>query len=138
MNHHTIKFSFKLGSVVKRILSYTVDTDKQVTIKPVLLTIIESDDVGKVIMSEILHVYVKYIIIGTEYYVNVTDPSDFTFRNKFEPLVVNKLSLKLKVNILVEIGDHRIKFYANLLLLNEKIVFNGNYLYLWVLVDNKR
>ena len=54
--------------------------------------------------------------VGAEYYVNVSEPFNFTFGHEFEPGIVKTPVLILEFYILKKVPDHSLRYknYANL------------------------
>ena len=103
MNYDSVEFFLELGSILDSIFTDTIDADEKITGKSVALAIIESDDISEIVMLEILLVYIKNVIVGTEDDGNVSDATDLAFCDKSEPAVSKSLSLKDKVCILKKI-----------------------------------
>lgn len=85
MNHHAIQFLVEVDAIELGIILHAVYTDEQISTEDILLAVIESDDVGKVIVLEIFHINVEDIVIRTENDVNVTYLFNLAFGDKFEP-----------------------------------------------------
>jgi len=110
MDDHAVKFLIELGTIFNGILTDSVDTDEQISGKLVSLTIVESDNVGKIVMLKITHVDIKDVIVGTKDYVNITDGPDFATSDKFQPTVCSKFILENKLDIFTIVPDHASKF----------------------------
>ena len=81
MNYNTVKLIGKLGSVSKRVLLYGIDGDKQITREFVPFAIVESYDVRKIVVLEVLHIHIQNVIIGTENNGDISQPADFALRH---------------------------------------------------------
>ena len=110
VHNDAVQFIGKLGSVERSILLYGIDGDEQVSGEPVSLTIVESDDVCEIVMLKVTHVHIEDVVVGTEYYVNVSDGFDFAASDHFQPTVVRLFVLENKLYILAIIPDHDQKF----------------------------
>lgn len=106
VNHHPVQFIVELSSVLNRILPDGIDTYEKISGKFLTLAVIEGDDIGEIVVTEKPLIYVKYVIIRTEYNINVSQRSDFTLCNKFQPLVVFCFPFKQKVGFFEEIRYH--------------------------------
>ena len=110
VDYHPVEFLIKLGPIFQGILSDRVDTYEKVPGQSVPFTIVESDDVSEIVMLKVTHVHIQDVVVGTEYYVNVSDGFDFAARNHFQPTVVRLFVLENKLYILAIIPDHDQKF----------------------------
>ena len=110
MNDDPVEFLIELGTIFNGILTNGVDTDEQISGKLVSLTIVESDNVGKIVMLKISHVDIKDVIVGTKYYVNIAYGSDLTASDKLQPAVRGQFILENKLDIFTIVPDHGSKF----------------------------
>jgi len=110
MNDDPVEFLIELGTIFNGILTNGVDTDEQISGKLVSLTIVESDNVGKIVMLKITHVDIKDVIVGTKYYVNIAYGSDLTASDKLQPAVRGEFILENKLDIFTIVPDHGSKF----------------------------
>ena len=99
MHDDPVELILELSSIVDRILPYSIHTDEEVSGKFVPFTVIESYDVCKVIMLEVLLIYIQYIIIGTEYNGDVSDTADLALGDKAEPSVIQGLTFKNEISV---------------------------------------
>ena len=106
MDNHTVQLVFEFGPVELRVLPDRIHADEQVAADAIALAIVERDDVGKVIVLQILHVHVQDVVVRTENDGNVTQAPDLAFGNQFEPAVGKPLLLEGKFRVLGEIRDH--------------------------------
>ena len=63
VNYDPVELIFKLSSVLERILTDRIDTYEKISIKFVTLTIIKSNYVGKIVVTEITLVDIEDIVI---------------------------------------------------------------------------
>ena len=63
----------KLRPVKSGILPHGIYGDEKVSGEAVSLAVIEGDDIGIIIVLQIFYIDIQYIIIGTEYYRNVSE-----------------------------------------------------------------
>ena len=63
VNYDPVELIFKLCSVLEGILTDRIDTYEKISIKFVTLTIIKSNYVGKIVMTEITLVDIEDIVI---------------------------------------------------------------------------
>ena len=63
VNYDPVELIFKLSSVLERILTDRIDTYEKISVKFVTLTIIKSNYVGKIVMTEITLVDIEDIVI---------------------------------------------------------------------------
>ena len=110
MNDDPVEFLIELGTIFNGILTNCVDTDEQISGKLVSLTIVESDNVGKIVMLKITHVDIKDVIVGTKNYVNIADSSDLTAGDELQPAVRGQFILENKLDIFTIVPDHGSKF----------------------------
>jgi hypothetical protein len=110
MNDDPVEFLIELGTIFNCILTNCVDTDEQISGKLVSLTIVESDNVGKIVMLKITHVDIKDVIVGTKNYVNIADSSDLTAGDELQPAVRGQFILENKLDIFTIVPDHGSKF----------------------------
>jgi len=110
MNDDPVEFLIELGTIFNGILTNGVDTDEQISGKLVSLTIVESDNVGKIVMLKITHVDIKDVIVGTKNYVNIADSSDLTAGDELQPAVRGQFILENKLDIFTIVPDHGSKF----------------------------
>ena len=106
MDNHAIKFVLELGPIEGGVLPDGIHADEQVAADSVALAIVERDDVGEVIVLQVLHIHVQDVVVRTENDGNVTQAPDLAFGNQFEPAVGKPLLLEGKFRILGEIRDH--------------------------------
>ena len=114
MNDHPVEFIFEISSILDGIFTDRIYTDEKITRKLVSLAIIESDDVGEIIMLKIFLIDIKNIIVRTEYDRYVADASDFAFCDKTKPAVIQGFSLENEICVLKKIRNHALKFSAKL------------------------
>ena len=107
MNDYTVQLVLEIGSIESRILPDRIDADEQVAGKGVALTIIESDDVGIVIVLKIFKIDVQNILVRTKNDGNVTKFPHLTLGNKFEPLGSKTLLLEKETDVFSKIRNHR-------------------------------
>ena len=107
---NTVEFLIELATIFNGILTNGVDTDEQISGKLVSLTIVESDNVGKIVMLKITHVDIKDVIVGTKNYVNIADSSDLTAGDELQPAVRGQFILENKLDIFTIVPDHGSKF----------------------------
>ena len=88
MDHDSVKLIFEFGSILDGILSYSIYTDEKITGKTVTLTIVESDDVGEIVMLKIFLIDIKKIVVWTENDIDLAYPSDLTLGYKPEPFII--------------------------------------------------
>ena len=110
MNDDPVEFLIELGTIFNGILTNGVDTDEQISGKLVSLTIVESDNVGKIVMLKITHVDIKDVIVGTKDYVNIAYGSDLTAGDELQPAVRGQFILENKLDIFTIVPDHGSKF----------------------------
>jgi hypothetical protein len=110
MNDDPVEFLIELGTIFNGILTNGVDTDEQISGKLVSLTIVESDNVGKIVMLKITHVDIKDVIVGTKNYVNIADSSDLTAGDELQPAGRGQFILENKLDIFTIVPDHGSKF----------------------------
>ena len=110
MDYYAVKFLVELGPIFDCIIADGVDTDEEVSRKFVAFTIIKGDDVGEIVMLKIAYVDIKDVIVGTKYYVNIADGSDFASSDKLQPTVCSKFILENKLDIFTIVPDHASKF----------------------------
>lgn len=110
MNDYPIEFIIEFGTVKNRIFLDGVYTDEKVSGKILSFTIIKSYDISEVIMLEILHIDIKNVVVGTEYYVDVTYFSDLAAGNGFQPVSGREFTLEIEFDILSKISDHALYF----------------------------
>jgi hypothetical protein len=110
MNDDPVEFLIELGTIFNGILTNGVDTDEQISGKLVSLTIVESDNVGKIVMLKITHVDIKDVIVGTKYYVYIAYGSDLTAGDELQPAVRGQFILENKLDIFTIVPDHGSKF----------------------------
>ena len=106
VDHDPIEFVGELCPVEKGILPDTVYADKQISAEDILFAVVEGDDIGEVIVLEILHIDVENIVIRTEDYVNISYLSDLTRRYRSQPLVIKRFVFEFERNVLAIISDH--------------------------------
>ena len=99
MDDDPVEFVRKFCPVLDGIFSDTVDTYKEVTGQFIAFAIIKGDDIGKIIMLQVLLIDIKYIIVGTENNRNLSYTTDFAFSYKTEPSVIQSLPLEYKISI---------------------------------------
>ena len=63
VNYDPVELIFKLSSVLERILTDRIDTYEKISVKLITLTIIKSNYVGKIVMTEITLVDIEDIVI---------------------------------------------------------------------------
>ena len=107
MNDHPVQFFLELRLVEFRIFPYGIDTDEKISGKHVSLTIIKSNYVSEVIMLKESLIDVKYIIVGAEDDVDLSEFLDFTFGNKLEPGIVEPAVLELELGLFEEVRYHK-------------------------------
>ena len=110
MDNDTVEFIGKLGSVEGGILPDGIDTYEKITGKVVAFTIIESYDVSEIVVLKIFHVDIKNVIVGTEYYVNITYLPDFTAGNDLEPFLGKEPLFEIEFDVLSKKSDHIYNF----------------------------
>ena len=132
MHHHPVQLIRKLRPVIQGILPHGINADKQISVEKILLTIIKCYNVSKVIVLEILHIYIKYIIVGAEYNTNIAQLLHFAASNGLKPTIIQQLMLENKINILIIISyDSNYPKQWQIYNIKMKIIgFATNYLYL--------
>lgn len=100
MDDDPVEFILKFSPELDCILPYGIDAYEKVTGKTVALAIVESDDVGKVVVLEELLVDVEDIVIGTEDYGNVPYSEYLAFGRKLKPLVCLPPVPEIEVSVL--------------------------------------
>ena len=63
VNYDPVELIFKLSSVLERILTDRIDTYEKISVKLITLTIIKSNYVGKIVVTEITLVDIEDIVI---------------------------------------------------------------------------
>ena len=63
VNYDPVELIFKLSSVLERILTDRIDTYEKISVKLITLTIIKSNYVGKIVVTEITLVNIEDIVI---------------------------------------------------------------------------
>ena len=63
VNYDPVELIFKLSSVLERILTDRIDTYEKISVKLITLTIIKSNYVGKIVMTEITLVDIEDKVI---------------------------------------------------------------------------
>lgn len=100
MDYDTVKLFLEPGAELDGILTDGIDADEEVPREPVTLTIVESDDVGEIVMMEKPLVDVEHIIVRTEDYRDVPNPENFALGGKPEPFVGLPAVAENKVGVL--------------------------------------
>ena len=124
MYHDTMKLIVKLGPIFMGVLPDRIDANEQVSGQGLALAVIKSDDVCEIVMLKVTHVHIKYIIVGTEYYVNIANLADLASGNHFQPAIIRHLVLQDEFHVLCEIPYHSTMFaktVTNLQLLIQKV-----------------
>ena len=67
VDNHTVKLIFVGCMLILTVGAYCIKTDDDVTIDNISFVIIKGDDVGVVVMSEVLLVHLKYLLIADEH-----------------------------------------------------------------------
>ena len=106
MNDDPVELIGKLSPILDGIFPDRIDTDEKITGKSVTLAIIESDDIREIIMLKIFLIDIQYIIVRTEDYGNVSNPSYFTLGNKPEPTIIQGFSLENEISIFEIVRNH--------------------------------
>ena len=109
VHDYPIQFIGKLRPVKGGVLLHGINADEKVSGEAVSLTIIESDNVGIIIVLQIFYIDVQNIIIGAKYYSNVTEALGLALRNKLEPTGSKTLLFKCKRSIFGKICNHKDK-----------------------------
>ena len=94
------------GPVNGGIIPDTVYANEKIAGKDVPLAIVESYDVGKVVVLKILHIHIENIIVRAEYYVNIAHFPDLAARNEAEPGRNPPAALENELNILCIVPYH--------------------------------
>ena len=100
VNHDPSKFHGELGSIEGGIVSHGVNTYEKISREDIALDIVKSDNVGKIVMSQILDVDIQDIRIGTKNYVNIAYSFGLRLSNESKPAVVSKFTLQIEINTL--------------------------------------
>jgi hypothetical protein len=108
-----------------RVFANGIDADEKVPGEDVLFAIIEGDDVGKIVMLEILHVHIQDIIIRAENDVDGTKAPHFAPGNHLQPAVVLQLLLQIKADILLKVAYHGQNFckFTSIIGIENKIFY---------------
>ena len=106
MNHHPIQFFWKFCSILDGIIPDRINADEKVTGQSISFAIIESNDVGEVIMLKIFLIDIKNIIVWTEYYRNVSNTTDLAFCYKTKPTVIQGFALENEICVLEIVRNH--------------------------------
>jgi hypothetical protein len=57
-------------------------------------------------MLQILHIHIEDIVVGTEYYIDILQFTNFTAGHELEPAIVQQLVFELEFDILAKVSDH--------------------------------
>ena len=80
-----------------------IHTDENIAAYLIALGIVESDDIGKIIVVKIPDIYIEDVGIRTEYYGNVPYPLHLAFRHQGKPLIIQPFILEFEYNVLCKI-----------------------------------
>lgn len=106
MYHHPIKFVLKLSSIVRGIFTDTVDTYEQIARQNILLTVVKSNDVGVIVVTEVFEVDLKDVGVGAKDDVNIAEATHLTACDELEPAIVMRFAFEGKVYLFTEISYH--------------------------------
>ena len=98
VDNDPVQLILELSSILTGIFPDTVDTYKEISGQSVTFTIVESNDIGKIIVLEISLVYIQNIIVRTEDYRYVTRTLYLALGNKPQPPVIKCLAFKDKTS----------------------------------------
>ena len=112
MNNNPVEFIFKLGSIIRSIVPYRIYADEQISGQYIFLTVIEGYDISEVVVLEILHVDIKYVIVGAKNDADITKAAYFALSNESKPFIVKQFMLEFKLDILAIITYHSGIFFA--------------------------
>ena len=112
MDYNPVQLVQKLRSVKVRVVPDGINAYEQVAGKSVSFAIIKGDDVGEIVVLEILPVYIKNVIVRTEKYVNISKFTDFALCNELQPLVIKRFTFEFKIDIFRKIPDHNGMLFA--------------------------
>jgi hypothetical protein len=85
MDYDPVEFIIKSGTVERSIIPDGIYTYEKVAGKDRTLAIVESDDIGIVIVLKIFHIHVQQISIGTEDDIYISYLALFIQSNSLEP-----------------------------------------------------
>lgn len=109
VNHHAQQLCFTRNIEIFGIIAYPVVTYEHIAAHKFVLDIIKSDDVGVVIVVEILLVHVPKILVGTENIRQVSRETMLVFHGVGNPILQRLLVGKDEIDIFkVKIYVHRI------------------------------
>lgn len=91
-----------------RIVPDAVYAYEKIPVKDIAFTIIEGNDICKIVMMKILVVDFKDVVVRTENDIDIAELTDLTLRDHLEPSVVQGSALELKLDIFVIISDHKL------------------------------
>ena len=106
MHHDTVQFLLEGSAVLRRVFANGIDADKQVSAEHLSLTIIEGNDVGKIIVLQVALVDIQDIRVRTKDNADVSEPLDLALGNQLQPLVIQGFTLELEPDIFAMITDH--------------------------------
>ena len=96
VNHNAAEFRGKLSSVKRRVLADRVDTYEKISGENIAFHIIESNDIGIVVVSQIIDIHIQDVRVGAKNYVNIAYSLSFSFCDETEPAVVCKFALQVE------------------------------------------
>lgn len=107
VNHHAQQLCFTRNIETFGIIAYPIVTNEHIAAHKFVLDIIKSDDVGVVVVAEILLVHVPKILVGTENIRQVSRETMLVFYGVVNPILQRLLVGKDKIDIFkVEIYVH--------------------------------
>ena len=105
MDHNPEEFLLKgSGSISDGIFAYGIHAHENVAGQKFSFAIVESNDIGEIVMGKIFLIDIEDVIVGTKYYVNLSETSHFAFGYSLEPQVVHLASLENERCILEKIS----------------------------------
>jgi hypothetical protein len=99
MYNRPVEFILEIRTVLYGILTNCINTYEEISRQFITFTVIECDDVCKIVMLKILLIDIQNIIIRTEDYGNVSYSADLTLCNKAQPTVIESFTFENEISV---------------------------------------